>query len=191
MTVNPEALVAEVASRMSDGQVKGTKAIGRLHGFEVTYTPGHASHHVSYFDPSSGLAFVGDVAGVCALGGYVLPPTPPPDIDLEAWRESCNRIRAWQPSALVLSHFGVFGDAAAHLDEHDAALADWAEGVRVSLDEPGSDDERASRFATERLAALKAVSTDDGASRVHFSQIRDCWFGLARYWRKRSARVEH
>lgn len=47
--------------------------------FDVAYTPGHASHHVSYFDRASGVAFVGDTAGVCVDGGYVLPPTPPPD----------------------------------------------------------------------------------------------------------------
>jgi glyoxylase-like metal-dependent hydrolase (beta-lactamase superfamily II) len=157
---------------------------------DVAYTPGHAIHHVAYLDEATGLAYVGDAVGERFHSGTpIIPTTPPPDIDLEAWRESCDRIRAWQPSALVLSHFGVFDDAAAHLDQHDAALADWAEGVRLSLDEPGDDDERATRFATERLAAVKAASTDEGASRVHFSQIRDCWFGLARYWRKRSARV--
>ena len=65
--------------------------------FEVAYTPGHASHHVSYFDESSGVAFVGDTAGVCIDGGYVLPPTPPPDIDLDAWRTSVGRIEMWSP----------------------------------------------------------------------------------------------
>ena len=61
----------------------------------VAYTPGHASHHVSYFDPASRVAFVGDTAGIRrGSGAYVLPPTPPPDIDLEAWRESEARILA-------------------------------------------------------------------------------------------------
>ena len=60
--------------------------------FEVAYTPGHASHHVSYLDRSSGVAFVGDVAGVRIDGGFVLPPTPPPDIDLEKWRGSLDAI---------------------------------------------------------------------------------------------------
>src|SRR4029453_564332 len=56
---------------------------------EGAYTPGHASHHVSYFDRSSGIALVGDVAGILrGAGQYVLPPTPPPDIDLEAWRHT-------------------------------------------------------------------------------------------------------
>jgi len=170
--------------RGGDRLTLGARAI------DVAYTPGHAIHHVAYLDAATGLAYVGDAAGERFQSGTpIIPTTPPPDIDMEAWRESSDRIRAWQPSALVLSHFGVFDDALAHLEQHDAALTEWAEGVRVSLDEPGTDDERATRFATEQLAAVKAASTEEGASRVHFSQIRDCWFGLARYWRKRSVRV--
>ena len=71
------------------------EAGGRV--FDVAYTPGHASHHVSFFDASSGVAFVGDTAGVCINGGYVLPPTPPPDIDVELWSSSVDRILAWSP----------------------------------------------------------------------------------------------
>ncbi|HUE28909.1 MAG TPA: MBL fold metallo-hydrolase, partial [Solirubrobacteraceae bacterium] len=64
--------------------------------FEVAYTPGHASHHVSYL--RDGTAFVGDVGGVrITPGSLTVPPTPPPDIDVEAWHESIDRIRAWSP----------------------------------------------------------------------------------------------
>ena len=83
--------------------------------FDVAYTPGHASHHVSYFDDSSGVAFVGDTAGVCINGGYVLPPTPPPDIDVEAWGQSVDRILAWSPATLMLTHFGPVTDVRPHL----------------------------------------------------------------------------
>ena len=30
----------------------------------MIYTPGHAGHHVTYFDDDTGDAFIGDVAGV-------------------------------------------------------------------------------------------------------------------------------
>ena len=71
---------------------------------EVAATPGHASHHVCYFDRSSGVAFVGDTAGIRrGAGTYVMPPTPPPDIDLEAWRQSGDRIMAWDPDTLFLT----------------------------------------------------------------------------------------
>src|SRR5262245_8058833 len=74
---------------------------------EVAYTPGHASHHVSYFSADTGIAFVGDTAGVKLLpDAFVLPATPPPDVDLELWSESFRIIDAWRPDALFLTHFG-------------------------------------------------------------------------------------
>jgi len=67
-------------------------------GFEVAYTPGHASHHVSYLH--EGTAFVGDVGGVrIPPAELVVPPTPPPDIDIEAWHESIRLVAGWQPEA--------------------------------------------------------------------------------------------
>ena len=74
-------------------------------GFEVAYTPGHASHHVCYF--RDGVAFVGDMAGV-RIPPYdlTLAPTPPPDIDVEAWERSIDAIAAWEPETLALTHFG-------------------------------------------------------------------------------------
>ena len=111
------------------------EAGGRV--LDVAYTPGHASHHVSYFDPSAGVAFVGDVAGVCVLEGYVLPPTPPPDIDLEAWSISVDRILAWSPSTLFLTHFGPVTRVRPHLAELLDHLHLIAGEVRASLDDRG------------------------------------------------------
>ena len=77
---------------------------------KVEYTPGHASHHVSFLDVASRVAFVGDTAGIRrASGNYVLPPTPPPDIDIEIWRASAQRILGWDPDTLFLTHFGRTG----------------------------------------------------------------------------------
>jgi glyoxylase-like metal-dependent hydrolase (beta-lactamase superfamily II) len=72
----------------------------------IAYTPGHAVHHVSYLDESTGVAYVGDTAGMRVAGDYVLAPTPPPDIDLEAWAHSLDTIDAWSPDELFLTHFG-------------------------------------------------------------------------------------
>ena len=53
--------------------------------FEVAYVPGHARHHVAYYEAATGIAWVGDVGGIRIEGGPVLPVTPPPDIDVERW----------------------------------------------------------------------------------------------------------
>ena len=86
-------------------------------GFKVAYTPGHASHHVSYFHQPSGRAFVGDMAAVrIPPSHYVMPPTPPPDIDLDLWEESIDRILDWEPTSLGLTHFGEVDDPEAHFE---------------------------------------------------------------------------
>lgn len=82
----------------------------RLGPFNVAYTPGHASHHVSYLHKPSRRAFTGDVAGVRIGAGPVLAPTPPPDIDLQAWRASLDTIERWRPRSLAVTHFGAFED---------------------------------------------------------------------------------
>jgi glyoxylase-like metal-dependent hydrolase (beta-lactamase superfamily II) len=83
--------------------------------FEVAYTPGHASHHVSYLHGPSRRAFTGDVAGVRIGEGPVLAPTPPPDVDLPAWRASLDVIEGWRPRSLAITHFGSYEDVADHL----------------------------------------------------------------------------
>ena len=83
--------VMPVAANRFDALDGGETLIVAGRELEVAYTPGHASHHVCYFDVASRVAFVGDTAGIRRGSGvYVMPPTPPPDIDLEAWRASAQ-----------------------------------------------------------------------------------------------------
>jgi glyoxylase-like metal-dependent hydrolase (beta-lactamase superfamily II) len=87
-----------------------------LRDWRVEYTPGHAWHHVSYLHEPSGTAFVGDVAGVrIPPSSYVMAPTPPPDLDVDAWERSLETVEAWGPEALALTHFGRVDDVAPHL----------------------------------------------------------------------------
>ena len=133
-----------------------------------------------------GVAFVGDVAGVCALGGYVLPPTPPPDVDLEAWRTSVDRILEWSPSTLFLTHFGAITGVRPHLAALLDNLALTSGTVRESLTAPGSDDEKSERFAEWLRLELRRHMTDAAVdSYVVAAGFKYQWFGLARYWRKR------
>jgi len=85
-------------------------------GMEVAYPTGHASHHVCYLHRESGTAFTGDVAGVRIPGSsLVLPPSPPPDIDVERWHASIELIEAWDPDRLAITHFGPIEDVPPHL----------------------------------------------------------------------------
>jgi glyoxylase-like metal-dependent hydrolase (beta-lactamase superfamily II) len=154
---------------------------------EVAYTPGHASHHVSYLDVSTGTAFVGDAAGGRINdAGVVVPATPPPETDLEAIRASLRRLAAWNPERLVVTHFGGVADPLAHFDILDDALLAWAEQVRRSLAVPGSDDERCAAFvqwAEDRLR--QSVGSPVAAAYASGIPLWMSWQGLARYWRKR------
>ena len=155
---------------------------------DVAYTPGHASHHVSYFSPDAGIAFVGDTAGVRRQQGrVVLPPTPPPDIDLEAWRDSLARISAWHPETLFITHFGPYAPVAAHLTEMADHLELTSGLARASLARPGSDEEREAWFTDEIRRELRRRVTESEAQAYEVAGRFDLnWRGLARYWRKRS-----
>jgi glyoxylase-like metal-dependent hydrolase (beta-lactamase superfamily II) len=97
-------------------------------GFRVAYTPGHASHHVSYLHPPTGRAFVGDTAAVrISPSDFVLPPTPPPDIDLDLWEDSIDRILDWEPDSLGLTHFGEITEPEPHLELVRERLHEQAE----------------------------------------------------------------
>lgn len=156
--------------------------------FDVAYTPGHAAHHVSFFDASSGIAFVGDTAGVCINGGYVLPPTPAPDIDVELWTASVDRILAWAPATLMLTHFGPVTTVRPHL----AALLEnlkTTSGVALSLlKEAGTDEERSRAFAEKLRHVLRSHMTESQVTTYVVAAAYEHLFsGLARYWRKKGA----
>ena len=157
--------------------------------FDVQYTPGHASHHVSYFDMTEGTAYVGDTGGIRVASGLIKAPTPPPDIDLELWEASLQRIEAWRPTALVLTHFGRVDDVADHLRKFRGVLARQAALVRETLASDGTDEERIRRFVEDmRADAHRHRSVDDPASTEAAAAFDQLWQGLARYWRKKAER---
>jgi len=156
---------------------------------EVAYTPGHASHHVSYFDRASGVAFVGDTAGIRRGNGtYVMPPTPPPDIDLELWRQSGDRILTWDPDTLFLTHFGPYRGARPHFQQLFDRLDAWSALVGRLLADPSlDDDERSRRFVEEVLGEMRRTVGESEAE--HYSRagrLDYSWQGLMRYRRKKT-----
>jgi glyoxylase-like metal-dependent hydrolase (beta-lactamase superfamily II) len=153
---------------------------------EVKYTPGHASHHVSFFDTATGIAYVGDTGGIRVAGTYIKAPTPPPDIDLESWEASLEAIEAWRPTALVLTHFGRVDDVGAHLRDFRTVLSRQAALVRETLAQEMTDEERIKRFVeTMRADTRRVLSAEDAGSTEAAAAFDLLWQGLARYWRKK------
>jgi glyoxylase-like metal-dependent hydrolase (beta-lactamase superfamily II) len=164
-----------------------TLALGD-HALEISYTPGHAIHHIIFFDPRSRDLFAGDVAGVRLQGvDYVRPPTPPPDIDLEAWVASIDLIRTLQPAALYLSHFGPTYQVERHLERLQAVLFQWAElilqGLRAGLNEAQLLESLIAQTEPELLAI---AHDPHAATRYEIATNYPMTVqGLVRYWQKK------
>lgn len=151
-------------------------------GMRVAYTPGHASHHVCYLHEESGTAFVGDVAAVrIPPSDLVVPPTPPPDIDIETWLDSIAIVESWRPERLALTHFGAIEDPIEHLEIVRKRLREEA-GLARELSE--QDYER-------RHRAMVAESLDPEAAGELLQAVppQYQWRGLDRYWKKRDERA--
>jgi glyoxylase-like metal-dependent hydrolase (beta-lactamase superfamily II) len=154
------------------------------------HTPGHANHHIAYHDPERHTVFTGDVAGVrLNAARYVRPPTPPPDIDVEAWHASVDRIRAAQPRALDLTHFGRFDDPARHLDDLLRVLDKWAARVAEWLTEGIPTELMVRKLKDASDAALLAESGDPWLAGAYelASPSGMTVDGLVRYLKRRNS----
>ena len=154
-----------------------------LGDYRVEYTPGHASHHVSYLHTPTGTALVGDVAGV-RIPPYdmVLAPTPPPDIDVEAWERSIDLVAGWAPERLALTHFGdVSDDVPGHLERLRAVLHEEERMVAETSEE---------EFVACHVAMLEE-RTDPASAQVYAQALppHHVWLGLHRWLTKRSERA--
>jgi glyoxylase-like metal-dependent hydrolase (beta-lactamase superfamily II) len=155
---------------------------------EVAYTPGHAIHHVSFFSADSGVAFVGDTAGVRVVpSGFVLPPTPPPDIDLEVWAQSLATIDRWEAETLLVTHFGPASPTRPHLTEMRDHLGLVGRLSKESLSIDGEDEAKEGWFVERVRRELRRSLSDSDAASYEISGRFDLnWRGLARYWRKKN-----
>ena len=147
----------------------------RVIGLDCFPTPGHASHHVSYLD-RDGTLYAGDAAGVrITPGRQVLPPTPPPDLDIEAWNATVERIRSRDPERLALIHFGVFENVVEHLGELDGRLYTWTELVSSGVSEQ--------EFVEAVLAELEP---EHAGVYTQAMPLEQSYAGLKRYVEKRA-----
>lgn len=152
----------------------------------VAYTPGHAKHHVCYLDEATGMAYVGDTGGVRLGGDFLLVPTPPPDIDLEAWHGSVDVIEAWRPVSLFLTHFGPVTPARAHLARVHERLDAARAAIEASLKDGRTDEERVHAFVTSlRQEARRTLPAHEAAAAELAAPFDQLWQGLARYAKKK------
>ncbi len=155
----------------------------------VYYTPGHAIHHVIFFDADSGELFAGDTAGVILPGvDYVRPPTPPPDLDLEAWSKSINLLKRLQPAVLYIGHFGAVETVTSQLERLHDKLYAWGDFV-LSAMRNGKEEAEIIEMLIEhaRPELLQAAHGDPGVfPRYEIATNYPMTVqGYMRYWRKK------
>jgi glyoxylase-like metal-dependent hydrolase (beta-lactamase superfamily II) len=153
-------------------------AAGHVLGLECLPAPGHASHQVSYLHPD-GTLYNGDAAGVrIAPGRFVFAPTPPPEVDLEAWERTLDELERRAPRRVALIHFGVFEDVERHFAALRETMHDWAERVAHGMDEP--------TFVAAARADVVGSDPDEAHAYDRAAPYWHCYLGLERYWRKRA-----
>ena len=159
---------AERIEALSGGEV--------VEGFRVEHVPGHAKHHVCWFHLDTGDAYVGDMAGVRVPPSDVtLAPTPPPDVDVEAWLDSIERIEALHPQRLRLTHFGLCDDVDEQFDRVRAELR-----RSVELGRQG----REAFIAAFQAEVREHADADTAASLIQATPLEQQWLGIERYLQK-------
>jgi glyoxylase-like metal-dependent hydrolase (beta-lactamase superfamily II) len=151
----------------------------RVLGLECFPAPGHASHHVCYFD-ADGTLYAGDAAGVrIQPSGHILPVSPPPDVDVEGWRRTLEEISSREPERLALIHFGLFDDVEYHLEQTRRELDTWVERVRS-----GASEEE---FVEAARRDLLDTSDWDAPYYERAAPFWQSYAGLRRWWDKQAA----
>jgi glyoxylase-like metal-dependent hydrolase (beta-lactamase superfamily II) len=155
---------------------------------EVHYTPGHAVHHVIFFDVHSGELFAGDVAGVRLQGiDYIRPPTPPPDLDLEDWSASMDLVKSLRPDVLYIGHFGAQRNIAQHFERLREKLYTWGDFVLAAMRDGKKEAEILKTLIEQTQPELVRAAGDEHAI-VRYEIATNYPMtvqGYMRYWKKK------
>jgi len=155
--------------------------------FTAHATPGHAGHHHVF--RLGDVVFCGDAAGIrLPRTEWIDLPAPPPEFDLELWRDSLARIRALGARTLYRTHFGA-GDAPEdELTRFEGVLEHGASVVREMLDAGLERPQMVRRFSAA-MRELAATAGSDPALLAAYELANPRVMsvdGIARYWRKRA-----
>ena len=161
--------------------------VGELE-FKAWYTPGHAVHHIAWELPSQGLVFCGDVAGVKIETGPVMPPCPPPDINVEDWLNSIDLLKNLKSQGLILTHFGAVSGKMEHLENLKKILVSWANWMKPYFEKQIPAEQIIPQFQEFVKTALEQQDVSEAniqryeAANPAFMSVA----GLLRYWKKRT-----
>ncbi len=179
-----ESVPQERLNTMEGGDI--LKVAGRR--LEVHYTPGHAIHHIIFFDAHSGELFAGDVAGVKLRDSdYVRPPTPPPDLDIEAWSDSINLTKSLRPDVLYIGHFGAIKDPAQHFGRLREKLYAWGDFVLNAMRDGKNEAEIIEMLKAHTQPELERVTGNEHALQRYeiATNYPMTVQGYMRYWKKK------
>tara|TARA_Y100001972_G_scaffold124328_2_gene173253 strand:- start:2631 stop:3518 length:888 start_codon:yes stop_codon:yes gene_type:complete len=152
---------------------------------QALYTPGHARHHIAW--KLDDLLFSGDVAGVKIGNGPVVPPCPPPDINLEDWQTSIDRILDSGVKEIYLTHFGLIHDPKTHFQQLRTMLHDWGQWIKKEWEKGTSMDEMTPAFSKYTEQQLRDLGVGDLGVK-QYEAANPSWMsvaGLVRYWKKK------
>lgn len=123
------------------------------------HTPGHASHHIAW--QLGKKVFTGDVGGVRIQGGPVVPPCPPPDVNVSQWDSSLSRLRSLRAEAFYLTHYGTVSAKGNHLKELTKRLNAYVKFVEKGLKAGRTEEEIVSGFKEFVEADLRKNGVTD------------------------------
>jgi glyoxylase-like metal-dependent hydrolase (beta-lactamase superfamily II) len=159
--------------------------------FKVIDTPGHANHHYVYIFED--ICFSGDIGGVRLRGSHHISlPMPPPDLNLESWVESLNRLREEHFSYIAPTHFDIYGDAEWHMDALEQALDEakaWLEEtmpIQLPIEELRN---RITAWEHQRLIRSGLANGHEFAQYTANPPFMSA-DGVFRYWQKYRTRNE-
>jgi glyoxylase-like metal-dependent hydrolase (beta-lactamase superfamily II) len=112
-------------------------------------TLGHASHHLSYYEPANRGVFPGDAAGIYLSQFDAVVPTAPPPFRLDIALASLDKLIRLNPQALYFSHFGNATDAVKRLQDYAVEMQLWADVARDGVKNRRSFEEIRERILAE------------------------------------------
>jgi glyoxylase-like metal-dependent hydrolase (beta-lactamase superfamily II) len=152
---------------------------------KALFTPGHAVHHIAWQIGDN--IITGDVAGCKIDHGPVVPPCPPPDINIEDWISSIDLLLKNKPKALYLTHFGKVLNVDNHLNALKEILWDWVNFFKPYYESGAEVKEITPLFS----AYAKDQLIEYGAAELinKYENANPAWMsvaGLMRYWAKKN-----